>query len=182
MWYQIIIQDLGNWIYLINIFVVIFARFLDIFSTYYVSKELQLETNKLARKLGWKGMIVMQIPIIILGSLDFYFALFIFCWSLLLFGNNIQGSWYIKKIGENNYQKELSSHLESVKPWKIIISELSYLLTFTFTGLMILISIFIFNDKIAVFFISLALICQGIIGTVRTIRYLFELKKEKKIT
>lgn len=180
MWYQIIMKDIGSWVYLINIFLVIFARFLDMISTYYVSKELQLETNKLARKLGWKGMILIQIPIIILGSLDFYFALFIFCWSLLLFGNNIQGSWYIKKIGEDSYQKELSSHLESVKSWKIIISELSYLLTFSFTGLMILLSIFVFNDKIAVFFISLAFICQGIIGTVRTIRYLFELKKEKK--
>lgn len=173
-------QDVGFWIYILNLSLVIFARFLDMISTYYVSKELQLETNKLARKVGWKGMIFMQIPIIIIGTLDFYFALFIFCWSLLLFGNNIQGSWYIKKIGEDSYQKELASHLESVKSCKIIISELSYLLTFSFTGLLILISIFVFNDEIAVFFISLALICQGLIGTVRTIRYLLDLKKAKK--
>ncbi|MFX1405723.1 MAG: hypothetical protein ACFFBW_02110 [Promethearchaeota archaeon] len=180
MWYQIIIRDVGNWLYILNIILVIFARFLDMFSTYYISKELQLETNKLARRLGWKGMIIMQIPIIILGSLDFYFALFIFCWSLLLFGNNIQGSWYVKKVGEEAYQKELSSQLDSVKSWKIIFSELSYLITFSFTGLLIILAIFIYNDKIAVFFISLALICQGIIGSVRTIHYLLELKKEKK--
>jgi hypothetical protein len=180
MLYQIFIQDIGIWIYFLNIFIVTFARFLDMFSTYYVSKELLLETNKLARKLGWKGMILMQIPILILGSLDFYFALFIFCWSLLLFGNNIQGSWYLKKIGEEGYQKELSSHLETTKSWKIIFSELSYLITFTSTGVLIIVFIFVFNDFIAVFFISLALICQGIIGTIRTIRYLLELKKQKK--
>ncbi|MFX1357931.1 MAG: hypothetical protein ACFFA8_11705, partial [Promethearchaeota archaeon] len=62
MWYQIIIRDVGNWLYILNIILVIFARFLDMFSTYYISKELQLETNKLARRLGWKGMIIMQIP------------------------------------------------------------------------------------------------------------------------
>ena len=64
------------WQYFLNAIIVIFARSLDIVSTRYVTKELKLETNKLARKIGWKGMILMQIPTVILGALDFYLALF----------------------------------------------------------------------------------------------------------
>jgi hypothetical protein len=166
--------------FVFNALIVIFGRILDITSTRYVTRELKLETNKLARKIGWRGMILLQIPIVFLGSLDFYFAIFIFFWSILLFGNNIQGSWYIKEVGENNYRKELSSNLKVTKPWKIIIGEISLLITFTFSGLFIIIALYVFDDIIAVFFIALALICQGILGTVRSLRYLFALKKENQ--
>ena len=179
MFFQLIKQDTTLIQFFLNILIVILGRLLDILSTRYVTKQLKLETNKLARKIGWRGMVFLQIPIIILGSLDYYFAIFIFFWSILIFGNNIQGSWYIKEIGEENYQQELSSHLKATKPWKIIFGELSLLLTFTFTGIFIIIAIYIFNDLIIVFFISLALICQGILGTIRSLRYLFELKKER---
>jgi len=147
-------------------------------STRYVTKELKLETNRLARKIGWKGMLLMQIPIIILGSLDFYFSFFIFCWSLFLFANNIEGSWYIKQAGEESYQKELKERLNESKTWKIVFSELSSLLKFTLAGIFILVFVFVFNDLIAVLLISLALIIQGIFGTISSIIYLLDLRKD----
>jgi len=146
-------------------------------STRYVTKELKLETNKIARKMGWRGMILIQIPIVILGSLDFYFSFFILWWSILLFANNIEGSWYIKEVGEDKYQNEIKSRLKNSKPWKIIISEMSSILKFTLAGVFILIFLFVFNDYLAVFLISLALIIQGIFGAISSILYLLELKK-----
>jgi len=176
---QLINRNVEWFQYLINLFIVIIGRTLDILSTRYVTKELKLETNKLARKLGWKGMILIQIPLIIIGSLDFYFAFFIFVWSLFLFANNIQGSWYVREIGEDKYQEELKNRVKNSKAWKIIFGELSNLLTFTLAGIFILVFIFIINDLMAVFFICLALIFQGLLGTFRSIRYLFDLKKEE---
>jgi hypothetical protein len=167
------------WQYFLNMLIVIFARSLDILSTRYVTKELKLETNKLARKVGWKGMILMQIPTIILGSLDFYLALFIFVWSLLLFANNIEGSWYVKEIGEDRYQKELKTHLVKAKKWQVLFGEISYILTFTVSGILIIVFLFVYNDVIAVFFIALALICEGVIATVRSLSYLLELRQEE---
>ena len=140
---QLINRNVEWFQYLINLFIVIIGRALDILSTRYVTKELKLETNKLARKLGWKGMILIQIPLIIIGSLDFYFAFFIFVWSLFLFANNIQGSWYVREIGEDKYQEELKNHVKNSKAWKIIFGELSNLLTFTLAGIFILVFIFI---------------------------------------
>ncbi|MCK4688270.1 MAG: hypothetical protein KAT66_09065 [Candidatus Lokiarchaeota archaeon] len=180
MIFQLIMRDADWYWYLINAFIVIIGRLLDILSTRYVSKELKLETNKLARRIGWRGIVLMQIPIIVLGSLDIYLAFFIFIWSLFLFANNIMGSWNTKQIGEEQYYEDLKSRLKQTKRWQIILSEISYLLTFTLTGIFVLVFLLVFNDIIAVFFLSLALICQGLLTTVRSMKYLFDLKKESQ--
>jgi len=180
MFFQLINRNVEWYQYLINVLIVIIGRALDILSTRYVTKELKLETNKLARKIGWKGMVLMQIPLIILGSLDYYFAFFIFFWSLFLFANNIEGSWYVREVGEDAYYEELKTRLNQSKIWKIIFSELSYMLTFTVAGVLILIFLFVFKDLILVILIAIALISQGLLGTIRSISYLLRLKKESK--
>ncbi len=179
MIFQLINRNAEWYQYFINAFIVIIGRSLDILSTRYVTKELKLETNKLAQKIGWKGMILIQIPLIIIGALDFYFAFFIFIWSLFLFANNIEGSWYVKEVGEESYQKELKRRIEKSKTWKIIFGELSYLLTFSIAGILILFFLFIIKDLLIVILIAVSLICHGILGTIRSIQYLIALKKEK---
>ncbi|MFW9899413.1 MAG: hypothetical protein ACFFDO_09175, partial [Candidatus Thorarchaeota archaeon] len=179
MIFQLINRNAEWYQYFINAFIVIIGRSLDILSTRYVTKELKLETNKLAQKIGWKGMILIQIPLIIIGALDFYFAFFIFIWSLFLFANNIEGSWYVKEVGEESYQKELKRRVEKSKTWKIIFGELSHLLTFSIAGLLIVIFLFIIKDLLIVILIAISLICHGILGTIRSIQYLISLKKEK---
>jgi len=167
-WYQ----------YLINALIVVIGRSLDILSTRYVTKELKLETNRLAKRLGWKGMIIIQIPLVILGSLHIYFAFFIFIWSLFLFANNIEGSYYVREVGEDAYQEELRNIVKKSKTWKIIFSEISSVLTFTLTGIFIIVFLFIIQDIIIVILIAIALICQGLLGTIRSILYLIRLKRD----
>ena len=179
MIFQLIFQNAHWYQILINALITIIGRLLDILSTRYVTKELKLETNKIARRLGWKGVILIQIPVVMLGSLDFYLSFFIFWWSIFLFANNIEGSWYIREAGEVEYQKEIKLRLEKSKTWKIVFSELSSFLKFTLAGTFIIIFLFIFNDLLAVFLISLALIIQGIFGTISSILYLLELKEDK---
>ena len=176
---QLISKNVEWYQYLINVLIVIIGRSLDILSTRYVTKELKLETNKLAKRLGWKGIILIQIPLIILGALDFYFAIFIFIWSLFLFANNFEGSWYVREVGEDAYQEELKRRVKKVNMRKIILGEFSFLITYTLSGIFILLFLFIFNDIIVVLMICLALICQGALITFRSILYLRGLKKEK---
>jgi len=178
MIFQSILPEVEWYQYLINAMIVVIGRSLDILSTRYVTKELKLETNRLAQRLGWKGMILIQIPLVILGSLHFYFAFFIFIWSLFLFANNIEGSWYVREVGEDAYQDELRNHAKKVKTWKIVFSEFSYVLTFTLSGIFIIIFLLIFKDLIMVILIALALICQGLLGTIRSTLYIIRLKKE----
>ncbi|MFX0081597.1 MAG: hypothetical protein ACFE94_07585 [Candidatus Hodarchaeota archaeon] len=179
MIFQIIIREVQWYQYLINILITVIGRLLDLLSTRYVSKELKLETNILAKRIGWKGMVFMQIPLVVLGALDFYFSFFILWWSILLFANNIEGSWYIKETGEANYHRELVSRVKKSTGWKILFSEISYIIKFSIAGIFIIIFLFIYYDLLAVFLIALALIIQGIFGTISSIFYLLNLKKSK---
>ncbi len=179
MLFQLIVRDVEWYQHAINALIVILGRSLDILSTRYVSKELKLETNKLARKIGWKGMLLLQIPIVVLGALDFYLSFFIFFWSLFLFANNMEGSWYVKEVSEEGYQRELKTHVKNSKIWRIILGELSNVITLTGAGVFILLFLFVFNDLFMVFFVALALICKGTVSTIRSILYLFDLKREE---
>ena len=179
MIFQILLRNAPEYQYLINAILATIGRALDIISTRYVSKELKLETNKFAKRLGWPGAIFIQIPLIIICSLDFYLSLFLFIWSFYLFANNLEGSWYIKQVGEEKYQQELKNHLYNTKTLKIVLGEISSLLTFTISGTLILIFVFIIKDMIGVILICFILILQGIIGTIRSIKYLLNLKQEQ---
>ncbi|MFX0140325.1 MAG: hypothetical protein ACFFDN_42185 [Candidatus Hodarchaeota archaeon] len=176
---QLILRNVQWYQVIINATITIIGRLLDMLSTRYVTKELKLETNRIARRIGWRGMIILQIPIIILGSLDFYFSFFILWWSIFLFANNIEGSWYIKQAGEDEYQKEIKIRLETSQTWKIVFSELSSVLKFTLAGIFIIVFLFVFNDILAVFLIALALLIQGVFGTISSIIYLLDLKRNK---
>ena len=179
MIFQIVNPDVQWYQYLINIFITFIGRLLDLLSTRYVSKELKLETNFIARRVGWKGMILMQIPILILGALDIYFSFFILWWSIFLFANNIEGSWYVRETGEDNYVKELRSKVKRSPIGKIILGELSNILKFTLAGIFIIIFLFVYEDLLAVFLISLALIIQGLIGALSSISYLLKIRKSE---
>lgn len=179
MLFQLINQNIQWYQFLLNAILTIVGRSLDLISTRYVSKELKLETNKIAQRIGWKGMLLMQIPIIILGTLDFYFSFFILWSSLFLFANNIEGSWYIKEAGEDNYYIELKARTKNASIKKIIFSEFSYIIKFTTAGVFIIIFLFLYRDLLAVFLIALALVVQGIFGTISSLLYLLRMKKEK---
>ncbi len=179
MIFQLILQNVEWYQFVVNAIITIIGRLLDILSTRYVTKELKLETNKIARKIGWRGMILMQIPIVILGSLDFYISFFILWSSIFLFANNIEGSWYIREAGEEEYQKEIKSRLEKSKNWKIVFSEFSSILKFTLVGIFIIVFLFVFKDFLALFLIALALIIQGVFGAIHSILYLLDLKQDK---
>ncbi len=181
MIFQLIIQEVQWYQYFINILITVIGRLLDLLSTRYVSRELKLETNRLAKRIGWKGMVLMQIPLVVLGALDFYFSFFILWWSLFLFANNIEGSWYIKEVGETKYHKELESRVKKSTIWKILFSEISYVIKFSLAGIFIIIFLFVYYDLLAVFLISLALIIQGIFGAINSIFYLLNLRKSEHL-
>lgn len=181
MIFQLINQDVRWFQYLINISITVVGRLLDLLSTRYVSKELRLETNRLARRIGWKGMILLQVPIIILGALDIYFSFFLLWWSIFLFASNIEGSWYIKETGEETYYKELQKKVKRSTFKKIFFSEIAHIFKYTFAGISIIIFLFVYQDLLMVFLIALALVILGIHGTISSLTYLLKLRKKNQV-
>ncbi|MHA1271141.1 MAG: hypothetical protein ACTSPY_15210 [Candidatus Helarchaeota archaeon] len=187
-------MEVWNWNgFLINLFLSVLGRSLDLLSTYRVTPKFKLETNTLILKLGWTGAILIQIPIIILGSFLFQIALFIFSWSIFIMANNLAGTWFIKgmKDGEETYSNLLKESAKNAKWYNILIDESAPLFLFTIPNVIIwvlisqiagnLFYLFIENSTLSfILIISGAAILHGIVATIRNFLYIMRLKRKIK--
>ncbi|MFX0138726.1 MAG: hypothetical protein ACFFDN_34115 [Candidatus Hodarchaeota archaeon] len=174
--------------YIINCLIISFGRFLDILSTYRVTPKLELETNYLIRKLGWIGGIILQIPLILLGSFFNTFTIFIFVYSFLTTAHNVSGSWLVKGMGEKEYANMLKNGISKVDKFRsIVLDEFTPFLVFCVPNILIWfflfqtipfsINIFLENSNTAyLFMITFAIFFFGLINTIRNIIYLIRLK------
>ena len=106
----------GSRNYFLFLALLIFARGTDFLSTWIATPNLVLEGNPLAKKLGWKwGMVINVI-------LCFTFA----CWplpaivistsSVLVASRNFQSAWLMRSLGEEPYR---NWHVERLQETRI---------------------------------------------------------------
>lgn len=81
-----------------------FARGMDFLSTWVATPNLVLEGNPLAKKLGWKW----GIPVNVLLCIGFAFwplaAIMISTTSVLVAARNFQHAWLMRSLGEETYR------------------------------------------------------------------------------
>src|ERR1700710_546258 len=94
----------GSSVYLWMLALLIFARGMDILSTWVATPHMVLEANPLAKKMGWK----YGIPINVIFSAGFAFwplpALVISTTSILVAARNFQNAWLMRSMGEEAYR------------------------------------------------------------------------------
>jgi len=177
--------------YLLNFGLSVLGRSLDLLSTYYITPHLKLETNWLIRKLKWKGSLILQIPIIILGTFFRELAIFILAWSLITASSNISGAWFVKNLpeGDEKYYELLRSSALKARFRNIVLDESSQLMLFVIPNILIWVWIQlevgnIFDLFFQETFISYllivtgALILHGILSFIRNMLYVSRLKRE----
>jgi len=102
----------GGEAYAIFLVLLIFSRAMDFLSTWIATPNLVLEANPIARKLGWRWGIPVNL------ALCFGFA----CWplpaliisttSVLVAARNFQSAWIMRAIGEDTYRLWIRERLE----------------------------------------------------------------------
>jgi hypothetical protein len=81
-----------------------FGRGMDFLSTWIATPNLVLEANPLAKRLGWKGGLIMN-ALICLGFAVWPLpALIIVTTSLLVASRNLQNAWLMRSLGEETYR------------------------------------------------------------------------------
>ncbi len=158
------------------------GRMLDLATTYYVTRQMVLETNRRIQKAGWRGAILLQIPAIVVGAFNTYIAFFILMWSVFVATSNLEGSYYVRDKGEDAYFKELRE-LVNRTPWrKLVLGEINLLGSMVIAGILLLVFLGL-QDGLGIFMVALALIVHGILKTVKAIQYLKRLRvsTEKEI-
>jgi hypothetical protein len=84
--------------------VLVFARGMDFLSTWLATPNLVLEGNPLAKRLGWKWGIALNIGICALFALWPLPSVVVATTSLLVASRNFQSAWLMRSMGEEAYR------------------------------------------------------------------------------
>jgi hypothetical protein len=94
----------GSALYCLILAVLCFARGADFLSTWVATPNLVLEANPLARKLGWRGGMVVNAILCVLFAAWPLPAIVISTTSLLVAARNFQSAWLMRSLGEEPYR------------------------------------------------------------------------------
>jgi len=94
----------GSGPYFIFLALLLFARGMDFLSTWVATPNLLLEANPVAKKLGWKWGIPLNVAFCIAVSIWPLPAIIIATASVLVAARNFQNAWLMRAFGEEDYR------------------------------------------------------------------------------
>ena len=83
---------------------ILFARSMDLLSTWIATPNLVLEGNPIARKLGWKFGIPLNLGLALTFAWWPMLAISLSTTSVLVAARNFQHAWLMRAMGEANYR------------------------------------------------------------------------------
>jgi len=98
--------------YCLFLLLLVFARGMDFLSTWIATPNLVLEGNPLAKKLGWRRGLLLNV--VLVGALAFWplSAIVVATASVLVAARNFQSAWLMHSLGEETYR---AWHVERVR-------------------------------------------------------------------
>ena len=98
--------------YCLFLLLLVFARGMDFLSTWIATPNLVLEGNPLAKKLGWRWGLLLNV--VLVGVLAFWplSAIVVATASVLVAARNFQSAWLMHSLGEETYR---AWHVERVR-------------------------------------------------------------------
>ena len=94
----------GSRLYFALLAVLLSARSADFLSTWVATPNLVLEANPLAKKLGWRGGMIVNFGLCLGFALWPLPAIVISTTSLLVAARNFQNAWLMRSLGEEPYR------------------------------------------------------------------------------
>jgi hypothetical protein len=91
--------------------VLLFARGMDFLSTWVATPNLVLEANPIARKLGWRLGLVLNLVLGALFALWPLPAIVVITTSLLVAARNFQSAWLMRSMGEQGYRAWMTERM-----------------------------------------------------------------------
>jgi hypothetical protein len=81
-----------------------FSRGMDFLSTWVATPNLVLEGNPIAKKLGWRWGILLNVAICFGMAFSPVTAIAVSTMSVLVAARNFQSAWLMRSLGEDNYR------------------------------------------------------------------------------
>ena len=94
----------GSREYLLMVCLLVFSRGMDFLSTWVATPNLVLEGNPLAKKLGWKWGLFVNVAAVVLLAFWPLSAIVVSTASVLVAARNFQSAWLMRLLGEHAYR------------------------------------------------------------------------------
>lgn len=107
---------IGSETYFVLLAVLLVARGADFLSTWIATPQLLLEGNPIAKGLGWKWGIPINLVVCILIAIWPLGAIVVSTTSALVAARNFQVAWLMRSLGERNYRDWHLERLLEVHP------------------------------------------------------------------
>ena len=101
----------GSRTYWVVLGFMLFARGMDFLSTWVATPNLMLEANPVAKLLGWKWGILLNLVISVAGALWPLPCIVVITTSLLVASRNFQSAWLMRSMGEIHYRGFMAEQL-----------------------------------------------------------------------
>ncbi len=95
----------GSREYLMMLALLIFSRGMDFLSTWIATPNLVLEGNPLAKKLGWRWGLLLNVVMVMALALWPLSAIVVSTASVLVAARNFQSAWLMRSLGEDVYRE-----------------------------------------------------------------------------
>src|SRR5579859_2298073 len=106
----------GSRTYAVVLSVLLFSRGMDILSTWIATPHMMLEGNPIAKKLGWRWGLPLNVLMCFGFALWPLPAIVISTTSLLVAARNFQSAWLMRSLGEERYR---DWHVERIQETNI---------------------------------------------------------------
>jgi hypothetical protein len=106
----------GSRAYFLYLALLIFARGMDFLSTWIATPNLVLEGNPLAKKLGWKWGLLVNLVLVVTLAMWPLSAIVVVTASVLVAARNFQSAWLMRSLGEEIYREW---HLQRIQETRV---------------------------------------------------------------
>jgi len=124
----------GSREYLIFLAALAFGRAMDFISTWTATPNLVLEANPIARWLGWKWGIPVNIALVLWLAREPLPAVIVTTMSLLVAAHNFQNAWLMRSAGELEYRLWMRERLARTSRTLFMVSLLGQTLLTALVG------------------------------------------------
>jgi hypothetical protein len=94
----------GSREYFLMFALLVFSRGMDFLSTWIATPNLVLEGNPLAKKLGWRWGLLLNVAMVVVLALWPLSAIVVATASVLVAARNFQSAWLMHSLGEDAYR------------------------------------------------------------------------------
>jgi hypothetical protein len=169
---------LGSRSYWIMLALLALARGADFLSTWVATPNLVLEGNPIAKRLGWRGGVVVNLLVCVVLAQWPLAAIVVATASVMVAARNFQSAWVMRSLGEHNYR---DWHVERVQETRISV----YLLCLagnTFLTAAVGAAVIVFSEgKLVLVAIGMGIVAYAVAVAFYTLLGIYRLRRSGRL-